>query len=54
MLTGGGGAERFIGEIMKYNAFADKWIPVAELKQRKNYHATSVIPLSKVEGFCSR
>ena len=54
MLTGGAGAERFIGEIMKYNAFADKWIPVGELKKPRFGHATSVLPLSKVKGFCSR
>ena len=43
-----------LGEIIKYNAFADKWIPVGELKVARRWHATSVLPLSKVEGFCSR
>ena len=53
MLSGGwNGGE--IGEIIKYNAFADKWIPVGELKQARDFHASSVLPLSKVEGFCSR
>ena len=50
-----GGYDRdYLAEIIKYNAFADKWIPVGELKQARHFHATSVLPLSKVEGFCSR
>ena len=53
MLTGGWSGSDF-AEIIKYNAFADKWIPVGELKVARTDHATSVQPLSKVEGFCSR
>ena len=53
MLTGGRDGD-YLAEIIKYNAFADKWIPVGELKVARAGHATSVLPLSKVEGFCSR
>ena len=54
MLTGGANGRSKLGGIIKYNAFADKWIPVGELKQARNVHATSVLPLSMVKGFCSR
>ena len=54
MLTGGANGRSKLGGIIKYNAFADKWIPVGELKVARSSHATSVLPLSKVEGFCSR
>ena len=54
MLTGGANGRSKLGGIIKYNAFADKWIPVGELKVARSSHATSVLPFSKVEGFCSR
>ena len=53
MLSGGWDGSD-LGEIIKYNAFADKWIPVGKLKVARNYHATSVLPISEVKGFCSR
>ena len=53
MLTGGYNGS-YLGDIVKYNALVDKWIPVGELKVARSFHATSVLPLSKVEGFCSR
>ena len=57
ILTGGLEGDPIFGEslaeIIKYNAFANKWIPVGELKQGRAFHATSVLPLSMVEGFCS-
>ena len=53
ILTGGSNVD-YLAEIIKYNAIANKWIPVGELKVARSYHATSVLPLSKVEGFCSR
>ena len=54
MLSGGWDGRSYLAEIIKYNAFADKWIPVGELKQARNAHATSVLPLSMVKSFCSR
>ena len=54
MLSGGWDGRSYLAEIIKYNAFADKWIPVGELKVARSDHATSVQPLSKVEGYCSR
>ena len=53
MLTGGWNGSD-LGEIIKYDSVAKKWIPVEELKQARNAHATSVLPLSMVKGFCSR
>ena len=50
----GGYSSGYIDEIIKYSSYADKWIYVGKLKQARGYHATSVLPLSKVEGFCSR
>ena len=44
----------YYDDVLRYNPYADKWIPVAKLKQARVHHATSVLPLSKVEGFCSR
>ena len=46
--------DTYYDDVLRYNAYADKWIPVGKLKQARSYHATSILPLSKVEGFCSR
>ena len=50
MLTGGWNGSD-LGEIIKYDSVAKKWIPVEELKQARNAHATSVLPLSMVKVF---
>ena len=46
--------DTYYDDVLRYNPYADKWIRVGKLKQARSFHATSVLPLSKVEGFCSR
>ena len=55
MIIGGRGSSgSYYDDVLRYDPYADKWIPVGKLKQARGHHATSVLPLSKVEGFCSR